>query len=130
MTPEHLENTMQFIVEQQAQLTAMMHRHDDAIADLETSRAKTEQEIQTATGLIGRLAVAMTQLTERTDSVASRVDKIEVIMDSVASRMDSVARRIDNLTELQEGTEERLNSFITFVEKYISSRNGGSKSTN
>ena len=129
MTPEQFESTMQFIVEQQAQLTTKMQRHDDAIAEMEKSRVemeksrvKTEQEIQTATNLIGRLASAMTELTERTSLLAQREDKFEL-------RVDSLARRMDNLAEMQAGTEERLNSFITFGEKYISSRNGGSKPT-
>lgn len=121
MTPEQFESTMQFIVEQQAQLTTKMQRHDDAIAEMEKSRVKTEQEIQTATNLIGRLTSAMTELTERMSFLTQREDKFEL-------RMDSLARRMDNLAEMQAGTEERLNSFITFVEKYTSSRNGGSKS--
>jgi len=115
LTPEQLERTMQFIVEQQAQLTAKMQRHDDAITELEKSRAKTEQEIQTATNLIGRLAVAMTELTERVSSLANREDKFET--------------RMEHLAEVQADSEGRLNSFITFVEKYISGRNGGSKPT-
>jgi prefoldin subunit 5 len=111
MTPEQMERTIQFILEAQAQLTANMQKHDElivrhdeaiashdeAIASHDEAIARHDQEIQTVTDLIGRLALAETNL----------------------------VAQMNRLAEAQAETTERLNAFITFVEKYISSRNGG-----
>ncbi len=104
MTPEQMERTIQFILEHQAQLTASLQKHDEVLAQLERNVARHDQEIQTVTDLIGRLAVAETRLVER---------------------IDTFDERMNRLAQAQAETTERLNAFITFVEKYISSRNGG-----
>jgi hypothetical protein len=96
MAWERMERTVEFIAEHQARLEANVARHDE--------------EIATLTHLVGRLALAEIELTNR--------------MNALTARFDELARRFDELVAVHKGTEERLNSFITFVEKYISSRKG------
>ena len=106
MTPDEMERTMQFILETQAQTAANIQKHDVAIAALEKNVARHEQEIQTVTNLVGRVAVAETHLAER---------------------MSSLASTHKETSEHLKETDERLNALILIVDKIIRGRNGGAK---
>ncbi|HEV2349472.1 MAG TPA: hypothetical protein VG028_06450 [Terriglobia bacterium] len=99
MMPDEMDRTIRFIVETQAQTTANIQKHDEAIAALERNAARHDQDIKTVTDLIGRLAISMTELTGRMNSLA----------------------------ETHKETNERLNALILVVDKIIRARNGGSK---
>jgi hypothetical protein len=108
MTEEQMQNTMQFIIEQQARFAADMEAMQEAIEAMREHSRHTDDRIRTLTDSL----LSLTRITEENARQAS-----EHFRESDA--------KIARLAELGEGTEARLNSFITFVEKYIAARNGG-----
>ena len=101
MTDEQVQNTMQFIIEHQARFAADMEA-------LKEHSSKTDERIQMLT-----------------DAVLSLVRITEENARQTSEHFHESDAKIARLAELGEGTEARLNTFISFVEKYISSRNGG-----
>ncbi len=97
MTYEEMERTMQFILNQQAQISANVQRHDE------------------------NLLVIETKLQGLQDVVLKLVDSHVLLVNSHKELADGLSR----MQEAQTETQERLNAFIVFVEKYIASRNGG-----
>ena len=57
-----LERTMDFIVAQQAQLTASVQKHDEQIAKNDEQIAKNSEQIAALSDLVGRLAQAEIRL--------------------------------------------------------------------
>jgi hypothetical protein len=101
MTEEQMQNTMQFIIEQQARFAADMEA-------LKEHSSKTDERIR-------KLTDALLSLARITEEDAKQTNE----------RFRETDAKIARLAELGEGTEARLNAFITFVEKYIAGRNGG-----
>jgi peptidoglycan hydrolase CwlO-like protein len=97
MTPEEMQRTMEFIVTQQAQLTAT----------------------------VGTLAEAQARLTATVERLAEKVDAISAKVDrnaESATALLAIAEIHDR--EIRE-TDERLNALINTVERHISEgRNG------
>jgi hypothetical protein len=108
MTEEQMQNTMQFIIEQQARFAADMEAMREQSRD-------TDSRIRTLTDALLSLARITEQNENLLKSLAKQTDE----------RFREVDAKIARLAELGEGTEARLNTFITFVEKYIAGRNGG-----
>ncbi len=88
---------MEFIVAQQAQFAADMQQVREVLHT-------HSDAIVSLTGMVGKIAEAHTVL---------------------ATRMTELETKMGELAAAGKETEERLNAFITFVEKYISGRNGG-----
>ena len=104
MTSEEIERTMQFILEQQAQLTATVGRLSQKVD-------------RTADGINSLLAIA---------EVHDR--EIGELRDSVNAMRDSVSATSESLNAVDERgrqTDERLNALISTVERYISERRNG-----
>jgi len=97
MTFEEMERTMQFILEQQAQISGNVQRHDENLLVIETKLQGLEE-------VVLKLA----------DSHVLLVNSHK-----------ELAEGFKRLQQAQTGSQERLDAFIVFVEKYISSRNGG-----
>ena len=94
---ERTERNMEFIVAQQAQFAADMQQVREVL--------HTHSEaLVSVTGMVGKIAEAHTAL---------------------VNRMTELEGKMSELAGAQRGTEDRINAFITFVEKYISSHNGG-----
>jgi DNA repair exonuclease SbcCD ATPase subunit len=108
MTEEQMQNTMQFIIEQQARFATDMEAMREQSRD-------TDSRIRTLTDALLSLARITEQNENLLKSLAKQTDE----------RFREVDAKIARLAELGEGTEARLNAFITFVEKYIAGRNGG-----
>jgi chromosome segregation ATPase len=83
-----IERTMQFIVEQQAHLTASTQKHDEQIAALTASVQKHDEHIGTLTNLLGRLAQAEIRLVERMEKVESDQQEMRTAMTRLFERMD------------------------------------------
>ncbi len=103
MIYEEMERTMRFILDQQAQISANVQRHDENLLVIET-------KLQGLEDVVLKLADSHVLLVNSHKELASRL-------------AESHAR----LEEAQAETQERLNPFIVSVEKYISSRNGGER---
>ena len=97
MTFEEMERTMQFILEQQAQISGNVQRHDENLLVIET-------QLQGLEKVVLKLA----------DSHVLLVNSHK-----------ELAEGFKRLQQAQTESQERLDAFIVFVEKYISSRNGG-----
>ena len=97
MTFAEMERTMQFILEQQAQISGNVQRHDENLLVIET-------QLQGLEKVVLKLA----------DSHVLLVNSHK-----------ELAEGFKRLQQVQTESQERLDAFIVFVEKYISSRNGG-----
>ena len=108
MTEEQMQNTMQFIIEHQARFAADMQAMQGAIEAMQEHSRHTDDRIRTLTDAL----LSLTRITEENAKQTSE-------------RFREADAKIARLAQLGEGTEARLNAFITFVEKYITGRNGG-----
>ena len=104
MTDEERQRQIDFIIEQQAQLTATVG-----------SLAGTVDKL---TGTVDQLAVSLDQLTGRVDRLSQKVDRTA---DSVTARL-AIAELHDQ--QMKE-TDERLNALINIVERHISEGKNG-----
>ncbi|HEX8635688.1 MAG TPA: hypothetical protein VF703_16185 [Pyrinomonadaceae bacterium] len=104
MINEEMQRTMQFIVEQQAQLTATVGR-------------LSEKVDRTADGINSLLAIA--ELHER--EIGELRESVNTMRESVNTMSESV-RAVD---ERGREADERLNALINTVERYISERRNG-----
>jgi ABC-type transporter Mla subunit MlaD len=107
MTDDDVRNTMQFILQQQAQLTVTVGRLSETVDRLGIKVDRT------ADGVNALLAIA--EIHER---------EIEALKDSAAANREAIAAN----TEAGRATDERLNALINVVEQMISERrNGGDR---
>ncbi len=97
MTQDEMERAIQFVLNQQAQfwvgMQELKERQEQTSKDVE----RLSDGLDTVVALVGRLAQAEIELTNRMAALA----------------------------EAGKETQERLDAFIVFVEKYIETHNGG-----
>jgi prefoldin subunit 5 len=118
MTNEEMQNTVQFILEQQAQLTVNVDKLGERIDKL----GETVDMLATQVDKIAEAQIAHEKRT-------SRLEESFLILVQLAGNMDG---RMDALTEAQSKTGEqlaetdkRLHALIETVDRYISDgRNG------
>ncbi len=119
MTQEQMQSTMQFIIEQQSRFVGDMQAMQETMQAMQQAMQehsrKTDDRIRTLTDAL----VSLTRITEENENLLNSLAK------EMAERFRETDQKIARLAELGEGTEARLNGFITFVEKYIQSRDGG-----
>ncbi len=101
MTPEEIERTINFILNQQAQFWA-------GIQEL-------KERQHALTDLVGRLAQAEIELTNR----------FQVFMDKTDKHLEAHNRQLGVHEERMRANEDRFNAFMAVVERYMASRNGG-----
>ncbi len=107
MINEDMQKTMQFILEQQAQLAASMQKFDER-------QGKAEERVTVIEDVVVRLTNIQVDQHRRMDEHHNRMDEFEETMQKIAA--------------VQKETTERLNILVNTVERYISERrNGGSK---
>ncbi len=104
MNNEAMEKTMQFILEQQAQLTATVGR-------------LSEKVDRTADGINSLLVIA--EIHER--EIAELRESVNATSESVNAMRESVTA----VDERGQQTDGRLNALINTVERYISERRNG-----
>lgn len=106
MINEDMQKTMQFILEQQAQLAASMQKFDER-------QVNAEERTTVIEDVMVRLANIQVDQHRRMDEHHNRMDEFEETMQKIAA--------------IQKETTERLNILVNTVERYISERrNGGS----
>lgn len=103
---ERMERNMEFIVAQQAKFSVDIDKINETLA-------KHNEAI------VGLLQVSRTLIEHQTATDAQ--------MSELRTEMKEMARAQKELFQAQRAGEERLDAFITFVEKYISSRDGGER---
>lgn len=108
---KRIEQSIEFILEHQAKFSA-------DIGEIKETAAKHNEAI------VGLLQISRTLIDHQTAAEA-QMGELRSEMKSLTSEMKTLGRAQIELFQAQRAGEERLDGFITFVEKYISSRNGG-----
>lgn len=106
---DDLEKTMRFIVDQQAQFTVDIRK-------LRETQAEFAKEF----------AVDLRQVREVLSTHSGAIVTMVNMIGKLAEAQAATEANIAELAVAGKETENRLNAFIVFVEKYISSHNGGS----
>lgn len=99
MTNEEMQRTMEFIVNQQAQLVASQQKTDERLTRLED--------------IVGKLAAA----------TLSRFESLEAKLAEMSENFD---RKIAALVDAQLRTEENVRNLTAVVDRYFRERNGDS----
>jgi ABC-type transporter Mla subunit MlaD len=111
MPNEETQRTMQFILEQQAQLTVSLGQLTERVDKLSgTVEGLSEKVDRTADGIAALLAIA--EIHER---------EIETLRETV----NTVSESVNAVDVRGRETDERLNALINTVERYISERRNG-----
>ncbi len=111
MTNEEMQQTMQFIIEQQAQFVENFQRIENSIRALEESQTKSDARISRLEGAI--------------IGIVNVLDRITIAQEELAEAQKRTDAKVSKLIEAQAQTDERLNALINTVERYISEgRNG------
>jgi uncharacterized protein YoxC len=111
MIPEEMQRTMQFILEQQAQLTATVER----IA------VKVDRNTEGISALLAIVEIQAQEIKELGEAVRA-VDGRQREADGRQREADERQREAD---EKRRESDERLNALINTVERYISERRNG-----
>ncbi len=88
MTPEEMQSTMQFILEQQAQFAVNLAQSQESIVALTAAQARTDETVS-------RLAIQVEQ---------------------IASQQAHINEVVAVIAESQQHTDERLNALIDIVQ--------------
>jgi hypothetical protein len=99
MTNEEMQRTMEFILNQQAQLVTNQQKADERVARLED--------------IVGKLATAT-------------LNRFESVDAKVAELSENVDRKIAALVDAQMRTEENIRNLTAVVDRYFSGRQNGS----
>lgn len=91
MTPEEMERTMQFILEQQAQLSVNMEKVEERRAKAEERRAEAEAKAE-----------------ERRTESDERLTRIEGIQENTARQIEHLGDALVELTEAHTRTQSSL----------------------
>ena len=111
MADEEVQRTMQFILEQQAQLTTTVGRLSGKVD-------------RTADGISSLLVIAEIrdrEIPELRESANALRDSVRVMSQSV----NVASKSVSAVNERGRQTDERLNALINAVERYISERHNG-----
>ncbi|HEV2175854.1 MAG TPA: hypothetical protein VGW33_01415 [Terriglobia bacterium] len=101
---QRIERTLEFIVGNQAHFDANQTRFDADMQQIKEIQRKTD---------------------ERLDRVVVQHAALEGVVMTLAQSHVELINSHKRLAEAEAELKDRVDSFITFVEKYISSRNGG-----
>jgi predicted nucleic acid-binding Zn-ribbon protein len=100
MTNEEMQRAMEFIVNQQAQITANIQKLQESQAKLQESQAKGGDRVTQLESLLARFAAATVKRFEYTDA------------------------KINALIEAQMRTDEAVRNLTAVVDRYFRERNG------
>lgn len=105
---DQTRHLMNFLLEQQAQLTASVSQLSETVKELAEAQRRTENRWERAEESI-RALLTIAEMHERE-------------MTDIRATIKEAQDRTDK--QMAE-TDERLNAFINFVERYLSGRRGG-----
>lgn len=100
MIPEEMERLMQFILEQQAQLSANMGKAEERITRIEGIQENTARQIEH----LGNALVALTEAHERTrEELAESWARTQGALKELAESQAHTDRRLDALIDVVRG---------------------------
>ena len=125
MTNEEMQNTMQFILEQQAHLTIKIDKITekvDKLAEKIDKLAENSDKLAEAQIVYERRTTRLEESFQMLVQLAANVDgRLDALTEAQSRTGEQLARTGEQLAE----TDKRLNALIETVERYISGgRNG------
>jgi FtsZ-binding cell division protein ZapB len=112
------QRTMQFILEQQAQLTATVGQLS---ATVDRLAVKVDRNADGITALLAIAEIHEREIEALKDGTAALQESTAALQESTAALQESTAAN----AEAGRATDERLNALINVVEQMISERRGG-----
>lgn len=117
MTDEDVRSTIEFILKQQAQLTATVGQLSETVGRLSENVDRLSGNVDRLTVKVDRTADGITALL----AIAEIHEReIEALKDSASAHAEAIAAN----AEAGRATDERLNALINVVEQMISERRG------
>lgn len=110
MSPEEIERTMQFLLQQQAQFAA----------DFERLSAKTDRIADGLIGLTGIVGHVTDNLAHLTDHVGHVTDRLGDVTD----RLGHVTDRLDRLATAQERTDQQIRALHEMFGRHLRDDHG------
>ncbi len=111
MTDEDRQRQMDFILNQQAQLTATVGRLSDTVESL--------------SGTVENLSGTVERLSDKVDRTADSITALLAVAELQAQEIKDLGESVRAIDERQRLTDERLNALINTVERFISERRNG-----
>jgi hypothetical protein len=112
MTYEEMQKTMQFILEQQAQLVATQQRADERIDKSDKRLDRADKLITRTARTVDRLATYAVERFERTDA-------------RISTESEDVNAKLAALADAQMRTEEAVRNLTAVVDRYFRGRENG-----
>ena len=116
MAEQDIQKRIDFILEQQAQLTADLQRLAEAQVNFETRLGSAEARI-------GNLEGAMVGLVNLFGEVVKAHKNTDATVSDLVGKAEGLAGQVSTLAE-------RMETFMSTIRNYFSERNGGGKKWN
>jgi len=111
MADEEMQRTMQFILEQQAQLTVSM--------------GVLTEKVDQLSGTVDQLSHTVERLSDKVDRTADGINSLLAIAELHDREIATLGESVSAVDERGRQMDERLNALINTVERYISERRNG-----
>ena len=111
MTNEEIQERIEFLIEQQSQLTARVDRFAAKVDTLVEIQANSETRLSR----VEESFVLLVQMARITD------ERLDVLTD----RVSDLTEKMSALAEAEKNSDERLNTLIGVVERHISEEHNG-----
>jgi chromosome segregation ATPase len=109
MTPEEMESTIQFILEQQAQFSVNMAKTEESISALSAAQSRTDETVS-------RLALEVEQLTTQVKQITVQVKQTSEQLEQNSRQQAHINEVVAVIADSQQHTDERLNALIDIVQ--------------
>ncbi|MGE3844182.1 MAG: hypothetical protein AB7I50_21625 [Vicinamibacterales bacterium] len=113
MSPDEVQRTMQFLLNQQAQTAAKLDRLDDTVEKLSKKTDRVIDAVMGLTGVVGNLAAQQERTGEQVRQLAEHQERTD--------------RQLRELATHQERTESNLNALIAMFERHLREDQGGQR---
>ncbi|MGI9108072.1 MAG: hypothetical protein ACR2G4_17730 [Pyrinomonadaceae bacterium] len=122
MAAEEMQRTMQFILEQQAQLTVSMGQLTEKVDQLSGTVDQLSNTVGRLSNTVGRLSDTVGRLSDKVDRTADGINSLLAIAEIHDREIAALGESLSAVDERGRQTDERLNALINTVERYISER--------
>jgi predicted nuclease with TOPRIM domain len=118
MTNEEIQERIEFLIEQQSQLTASVDRFAAKVDTLVEIQANSETRLSR----VEESFVLLVQMARITDE---RLDVLTDRVSDLTDRVSDLTEKMGALAEAEKNSDERLNTLIGVVERHISEEHNG-----